>query len=122
MSEKLKPCPFCGTEEGLYPSHYWPGGGKPYAIDCIGCGMDFTPREGMDVVAAWNRRDLDAAKGAEIAKLREENDRLREALDECEDYFDNRADADCDQDGFIPNKEMQLLTTVRAALTKEPTP
>ena len=57
----------------------------------------------------------------EIAKLREENERLREALDECEDYFDNRADADCDQDGFIPNKEMQLLTTVRAAL-KEPTP
>jgi len=50
-----------------------------------------------------------AAKDAEIAKL-------REALDECEDYFDNRADADCDQDGFIPNKEMELLHVVRTAL------
>lgn len=41
---------------------------------------------------------------------------LTAALDECEDYFDNRADADCDQDGFIPNNEMQRLTTVRDAL------
>lgn len=56
---------------------------------------------------------------ATIAALKAENGRLREALDECEDYFDNRADADCDQDGFIPNKEMQLLSTVRAALTKQ---
>ncbi|CAH1649927.1 hypothetical protein BOSEA31B_10427 [Hyphomicrobiales bacterium] len=38
-----------------------------------------------------------------------------EALAECEDYFDNRADADCDQDGFIPNKEMLLLSVVRRA-------
>ena len=40
---------------------------------------------------------------------------MREALDACEDYFDNKADADCDQDGFIPNEEMKLLTLVRAA-------
>ena len=38
------------------------------------------------------------------------------ALSECEEYFDNRADADCDQDGYIPNKEMRLLGTVREAL------
>lgn len=43
---------------------------------------------------------------------------LREALDECEAYFDNRADADCDQDGYIPNEEMKLLTLVRNALRK----
>lgn len=41
-----------------------------------------------------------------------------EALDACEDYFDNRADADCDQDGYIPNEEMKLLTLVREALKK----
>lgn len=43
---------------------------------------------------------------------------LLEALFECEEYFDNKADADCDQDGFIPNKEMRLLDVVRAAIAK----
>jgi Lar family restriction alleviation protein len=55
----LKPCPFCGEREHLYPSHHWPGTGAPYGIDCLGCGIDFTPREGMDVIAAWNRRAAD---------------------------------------------------------------
>ncbi len=43
---------------------------------------------------------------------------LLETLFECEDYFDNRADADCDQDGFIPNKEMLILSAVREAIDK----
>jgi hypothetical protein len=43
---------------------------------------------------------------------------LLAALYECEAYFDNRADADCDQDGFIPNEEMKLLSEVREALRK----
>ena len=46
---------------------------------------------------------------------------MTEALIECEDYFDNRADADCDQDGFVPNREMRLLNTIRSALPS-PTP
>lgn len=41
---------------------------------------------------------------------------MAEVLEECEDYFDNRSDADCDQDGFIPNKEMILLDRVTKAL------
>lgn len=64
MSEPLKPCPFCGKDDGLYPSHEWPGGGKPYAIDCVRCGFDFTPRKGMDVVEMWNRRDADEEGGS----------------------------------------------------------
>ena len=43
---------------------------------------------------------------------------LLSALLECEAYFDNRADADCDQDGFIPNEEMKLLSEVREAIAK----
>lgn len=39
-----------------------------------------------------------------------------DVLEQCEAYFDNRADADCDQDGLIPNKEMQLLSAVREAI------
>lgn len=45
-------------------------------------------------------------------------DETLDALTECEEYFDNRADADCDQDGFIPNKEMRLLAVVRNAIAK----
>lgn len=63
MSEKLKPCPFCGSVRGLYPSYEWQRHegkivmtDKPHAIDCICCGYDFTPRPGMDVIAMWNKR------------------------------------------------------------------
>lgn len=59
MSKHLKPCPFCGEKNELYPAYRGDKGGNlhsPYAIDCLGCGFDFTPREGMDVFAAWNRR------------------------------------------------------------------
>ncbi|MCZ7488218.1 hypothetical protein [Rhizobium rhizogenes] len=43
-------------------------------------------------------------------------DEIIEALEACEEYFDNRADADLDQDGYIPNDEMLLLMKVREAL------
>jgi Lar family restriction alleviation protein len=55
----LKPCPFCGEKNELYPAHRGLGGGEPFSIDCLGCGIDFTPREGMDVIAAWNRRPME---------------------------------------------------------------
>ena len=66
MSELL-PCPFCGHDDQLYPAHHFPGTGPAYAIDCLRCGIDFTPREGMDVAAKWNTR----ASQAEIERLKE---------------------------------------------------
>jgi hypothetical protein len=44
--------------------------------------------------------------------------KLREALNECEDYFDNRADAEWfpDSPRPVPNAEMTLLCVVRGAL------
>lgn len=65
MTNKLLPCPFCGHDDQLYPAHHFPGTGPAYAIDCLRCGIDFTPREGMDVAAAWNRR----ASHLEVARL-----------------------------------------------------
>lgn len=41
---------------------------------------------------------------------------ILDVLERCRDYFDNRSDADCDQDGFVPNKEMILLSNVQSAL------
>lgn len=43
---------------------------------------------------------------------------MLEALREAEEYFYNLADADHDETGFVPNKEMELLTVVRAAIAK----
>jgi hypothetical protein len=43
---------------------------------------------------------------------------LFNVLAQCEDYFDNRADADMDQDGYVPNEEMRMLTAIREVLAK----
>jgi Lar family restriction alleviation protein len=58
-TEALKPCPFCGAKDAIYPGYRRINGElapAPYQIDCCGCGIDFEPRMGMDVIAAWNRR------------------------------------------------------------------
>jgi Lar family restriction alleviation protein len=56
----LLPCPFCGERDELYPAYRVDKDGKcmqpPYAIDCLGCGIDVTPRDGMNAKDAWNRR------------------------------------------------------------------
>jgi hypothetical protein len=41
---------------------------------------------------------------------------LEQLLCDLEEYFDGRADADCDQDGFIPNEAMKFLTRIREIL------
>jgi hypothetical protein len=48
------------------------------------------------------------------------NQELIEALRECEDYFDERADAEYHpgQDAPTGNEEMRMLVTVRSALSK----
>lgn len=43
---------------------------------------------------------------------------LLAALEAAADYFDNKADADCDEDGIAPNEEMRLWSIVLAALAK----
>jgi hypothetical protein len=40
------------------------------------------------------------------------------ALEEAEEYFNARADADHNGERYVGNAEMNLLTTIRAALTK----
>lgn len=41
---------------------------------------------------------------------------LEGTLGECQSYFEKCADADCDQDGFIPNEEMALLCEIDEVL------
>lgn len=43
----------------------------------------------------------------------EDRPKWENLLNELEEYFDNKADADVDDEKFIPNKEMQLLAEIR---------
>src|SRR5688500_7798318 len=78
---KLLPCPHCGEAEHLYPAYRNMGDAAPYAIDCIGCGADFTPREGKDVIAAWNRRAYLAATKPPLADVTELKQAIWDAVE-----------------------------------------
>lgn len=55
---------------------------------------------------------------AQMDRLRRKNARLTAALQQCEDYFDGRADVvDGSYGEPAPNAEMQLLTEIREALS-----
>ncbi len=63
--------------------------------------------------AALKRADDEYESLCESHKrLEATNKRLREALEECRDWFAERHDADCDQDGFIPNEEMKMTAMI----------
>lgn len=73
-----------------------------------------TPSMDIMLAALLDLRDTRAA----LAASREQVRVLREALESCEDYFDQRADADAQGDPmrYVGNKEMTMLGEVRAAL------
>ena len=54
----LKPCPFCGEQDHLYPTYRMGSIGPdlPINIQCLGCGIEFTPGSGQSAIMAWNRR------------------------------------------------------------------
>jgi hypothetical protein len=80
-------------------------------------------KDGDDNTVLWTahthlhgrRTDAEVMK---IARLAAAAPDLLEALRQCEEYFDARADADLDQDGYVPNEEMQMLVEIRAAIAK----
>jgi hypothetical protein len=56
------------------------------------------------------------AKDAELDAAYQRIAELTAELVECRDYYDKRADADCDWDGFFPNEEMRRLTSIDECL------
>ena len=68
MSEKLKPCPFCGSESAPKIIVYYKSAYVSCDIDDGGCGAEFDSLPGEHAaIAAWNKR-ADQAK--ELAALR----------------------------------------------------
>lgn len=51
-----------------------------------------------------------------ITTLEAENARLREALEQCAEYFDDRSDVDTSAGEPVANDEMRLLGVVKTAL------
>ena len=108
---ELKPCPFCG---GPAEIQQYGDNRKSTIVACTECACVLENGEAFRHGTIWNTRAHDPALAAKDAEI----NRLREALDQCEDYFDNRADAEyfTDSPTPVPNEEMTLLAVVRAAL------
>ena len=75
MTEKLKPCPFCGSKNvtvcELYPSSY---------ARCRACGAEGSLRDSHDeAAAAWNRR-TDAKEL--VARINISDEQVRRMVDE----------------------------------------
>jgi Lar family restriction alleviation protein len=72
MSDKLKPCPFCGGEADIMTPE--DDNMRLAAVMCMGCYVTGPEREAEDLaIAAWNTRcDIPEA---ELAKVEAERDR-----------------------------------------------
>lgn len=88
----LKPCPFCGQQEEVYPGYHNFGTDNPYEIDCLGCGVTVAPRSGKDAIAAWNRRAVNTHDAA-LSALRDARRMARRAHEEVGNTLDMHFDS-----------------------------
>lgn len=80
MTEKLKRCPFCGSEAEFNSDEFSEG------VCCKSCGATIHNgvygEEGRKFASAdWNSRPIENELNEKIEKLERENKRLREALE-----------------------------------------
>ena len=80
MTEKLKTCPFCGSEAEFNSDEFGEG------VCCKSCGASLSNgvygEEGRKLASAdWNARPIEDELHGKIEKLEAENARLREALE-----------------------------------------
>ena len=100
MSEelpKLKPCPFCGSNEDIEQREAWVVTGYKWYVNCGDCWGHGPLRETKeDACASWNEclrsaeRDALAAELSHLCPewqaLRDERDNLRERMQEANQY------------------------------------
>ncbi|MDD4566193.1 MAG: Lar family restriction alleviation protein [Eubacteriales bacterium] len=124
MSEKLKPCPFCGGEAIIEtfpdPSEKtkW---NEPYYVACKGCGTyknDFATEE--LAMADWNRRSADAelleaviAGQETLQKALAEEKTKNQRLLEGRDYSKELLDKQLERNRGMQNKIHELRAEVR---------
>lgn len=85
MSEKLKPCPFCGETRLTIEDNQKV---RDVHVLCNDCGAK-TSFDGIryTVMDRWNHRPFEDALQKRIEELEAENERLRKALDTLADEF-----------------------------------
>ena len=55
MTDELKPCPFCGSEDVQEAGPL--GFSQSWVVFCLDCAIEGPKREAQaDAIAAWNRR------------------------------------------------------------------
>lgn len=77
MTEKLKPCPFCGSENVRFES-------EKHAVVCMRCKArgSLAPTEDM-VLDMWNARAIDSVKKKElVARINVSDEQVRRMVDE----------------------------------------
>ena len=91
MNEKLKPCPFCGSDEATIEPILLGAFDTPrYCVICSKCGADSEVDLGKSgAVECWNTRPLEDGLAAERDALKERCAELEARLDI---YYGNLAD------------------------------
>lgn len=89
MSEELRPCPFCGSEDLVYLPIVW----------CKKCDAQVKIADNLeDTIKLWNTRPIEDALRARIAELEEKLKRFEEFTSVFEDW-------DWDEEVKDDNKE-----------------
>ena len=52
----------------------------------------------------------------DLEKLVDLHDEMLVVFNDCLEYFEQRQDADCVQDGYTPNEEMQMVAKIEEVL------
>ena len=88
MSDELKPCPFCGEQEGVYSEAGTEATGPHAAIvRGSGCNAVHCHNTEAEAIAAWNRRASDTEIERLRAALAEVKVELQVAADVFADHF-----------------------------------
>jgi len=132
MSEELKPCPFCGSKAEVYPDGDMEGhsimcsnfGGLEFAGHSSRCPMGtFGYATQEEAESAWNRRadsDEITQLRAEVATLAEQNQKMREALDNFVDHgYSSEQAKETSLLLSLPNLSTIPLARVRAEAFRE---
>lgn len=79
MSEKLKPCPFCGSEKIVTCAYL----GGVHDVRCLQCYATFVEDSEQECIEKWNRRTIQPMPQSVIDALEKMATRMYDWLEMC---------------------------------------